>query len=576
MTPNSRSGRALRSLTPFVRSLRSILSEVTSLAALRSNYSQLTSDLKKVKRTLALTFSLRKFFGERVTVARAKEEIKRALETREERFLELIQNQVYDCANSPYLKLLRNAGCEFSDLRAQVHHHGLEKTLERLAKEGVYLTSQEFKGKKEVVRGGQSFRFFPADLEDNGSSPGFLTQSSGSSSRAVRSFTRLERLVQQAYVTCLTFYAHDLFSPAHAVYDAILPGSSGINQLLYRAKLGIRTERWFAREIPFNSRLEGIYFFLVTYLFVLAGKWFGPGFPRPEFIDITNVGRIVRWVLEKRRESKSCCIRSSATNAVRIAQAAWNMGVSLEGTKFLVGGEPLTEAKRDAIARLGAHAIPRYSFSGGGNVGNGCASPRYTDEIHVNQHMMTLVQHPNPIGDYGQPIRPILFTNLDASAGRLLFNVDIGDYATVATRDCGCVLGQAGLTLHLHHIRSYEKFTSEGMNYFYGDLYKLFESVFPREFGGGPGDYQLVEEEDASGQTRLTLLVHPNVGRLDEAKILARLQAALANGSRGNCFMAGVWQNAGTFRVRREVPYASPRGKILPLHLGHSKAHDVR
>jgi len=109
------------------------------------------------------------------------------------------------------------------------------------------------------------------------------------------------------------------------------------------------------------------------------------------------------------------------------------------------------------------------------------------------------------------------------------------------------------------------------MNYFYGDLYELLERIFPSEFGGGPGDYQLVEEEDSNSQTRLTLAVHPSVGELDESKVLARLRVALAKGSRGNRFMAGVWENAGTFRLKREIPYASARGKILPLHISQPK-----
>jgi hypothetical protein len=31
--------------------------------------------------------------------------------------------------------------------------------------------------------------------------------------------------------------------------------------------------------------------------------------------------------------------------------------------------------------------------------------------------------------------------------------------------------------------------------------------------------------------------------------------------------MTKLWHNAGTLRVKREIPYASPRGKILPLHM---------
>ena len=34
------------------------------------------------------------------------------------------------------------------------------------------------------------------------------------------------------------------------------------------------------------------------------------------------------------------------------------------------------------------------------------------------------------------------------------------------------------------------------MNYSGGDLVDLRETQIPLEFGGGPGDYQLVEEED--------------------------------------------------------------------------------
>jgi hypothetical protein len=105
------------------------------------------------------------------------------------------------------------------------------------------------------------------------------------------------------------------------------------------------------------------------------------------------------------------------------------------------------------------------------------------------------------------------------------------------------------------------------MNYFIGDIFEFIESSLPAEFGGGPGDYQLVEEEDDQAQTRLTLLIHPSVGRVDQDMVLTRLQAAFSSGSRDNRFMTGIWRGAGTFRIRREAPHASARGKILPLQI---------
>lgn len=537
--------------------------------AFQKHYGQLRSDIKRVqpKQILAFATALPGFFRDRLTMASAEEQIRRMLERRGEAFLALARTRIYESPTSPYLPLLKLAGCEFADLQTHVHRYGLEKTLEQLAREGVYLTSDEFKGKTLVVRGGQSFRVSPQDFMRLDPSSGYTTQSSGTRNEPVRSFISLDWLAVRTPVVGVFFAAHHLFSYAHAVYDGILPASAGVNTLLTYAKLGVVTDRWFARTIPADTWLEGRYHSLITHLIVLAGKRFGPGFPRPDFTDLSDIHRIVRWVLQKNREGKACCITTPASNAARIGRMAWEMGESLKGTKFIVTGEPFTEAKRQVIERVGAKGTSRYAYGGGLNIGFGCAAPRYIDEIHVNQHLFAVLSHPEPLTTEGPAIHPLLCTTLHPLAPRWLLNVQSGDYARLERRDCGCALERAGLLLHLHHIRSFEKFASEGMNYFHTDLFELLEKTLPAEFGGGPSDYQLVEEEDSTGQTRLTLRVHPAVGDLDEARLLARLQEALAESSREHRFMAKVWQAAGTLRVRREAPYASPRGKILPLHI---------
>jgi hypothetical protein len=535
----------------------------------RARFSHLRSDLKKADLlgTLKLPAGLRDFFRKPVTVQCSEEEIKKALKTREERFLQLVLMNVYQRPSSPYLKLLKIAGCEYSDLRTCVRHSGIEETLKRLAREGVYLTSEEFKSKKEVIRGRQSFRVLPSQFETRSESVGYPTQSSGTRNQPARSFVSLGLLKLRSPVTSVFFAAHNLFSHSHAMYDAILPGSAGLNNLLIYARIGVVADRWFARAIPINTRLEGLYHYLTTQFVVLAAKCFGPGFPRPEFIKIDLVRQIIHWLAAQQKQNKACCITTAASNAVRIARTASDLGVSLHGTKFIVTGEPFTESKRNLIEYAGATATPRYAYGGSINIGFGCANPLHTDEIHVNQHLVALLPNPRPVKTNGSCLSPLLCTTLHTAFPRMLLNVESGDYGYLIERDCGCALGKVGLSVHLHHIRSFEKFTSEGMNYFYGDLFDLMEKTLPAEFGGGPGDYQLVEEEDNGGQTRLTLVVHPDVGELNKERLLARLRAAFSNGSRGNRFMAGVWENAGTFRVRRQIPYASPRGKILPLHI---------
>jgi hypothetical protein len=503
-----------------------------------------------------------------MSVESAGEQVRREMEMREDRFLELMRAEVYERSASPYLKLLKIAGCELSDLAAAVRRHGLEDTLRRLGGQGVYLSVDEYKGKTDVVRGRESFRVSPEDLAPAGSLPGFMTQSSGTRNPPVRALSPIEWLVHDAAGTGIFLKAHGLLSHAHATYDPILPGAAGLAFLMELARLGRAPERWFAGKIPIDSRLVRAYNRAAAYEIVVAGKFFGPGFPAPESFPFGEVRPIVRWVVEQRRRGKRCCIRTVASNSVRIARAAVEMGESLEGATFISSGEPLTEGKREVIERSGAATTLLYGYMPGPiHVSLGCANPIHTDEMHVNQNMLAVISHPAATPYSGPVIHPLLFTTLHSSAPRLQLNVDNGDYATLERRDCGCALERAGLTLHIHHVRSYEKFTSEGLNYFYGDVSGLFDTIFPSEFGGGPGDYQLVEEEDESGQTRLTLVIDPKVGELDEGRVIGRLKDCLGQGSRNSRFHAKFWDNAGTFRVRRAIPVASLRGKTLPMRI---------
>lgn len=533
-------------------------------------YARAGSALRETGRTAALAAGLDDFLREPVTLSQAEDKIKRDLEKREENFLRVAERGIYARPDSPYLKLLDMAGCAFADLAAHVRSHGLEKTLAKLAREGVYLTSDEFRGKKPAVRGRETFQFFPADFLSAGPSPGIAIQTGGTRSAPLRSALTPARLAEQTHELAVLFAAHGLRGRSQAIYDAVLPSSGGVKFLLIYAKMGVRVERWFARPMPAHSRAGAWRHYLTTRMIVLLGNMRGHGFPRPDFAGQAEIERIVDWAAEKNRRGAACCLKTGAGNACRIANAAWEKGVSLAGTKFLVGGEPFTDAKREAIERAGARAIPRYSFGEGGSVGLGCAAPVHTDEVHVSEQRLALIAHPRPVAQTdgaGAPIHPLLFTTFAPHEVRLLFNVENGDYAAAEKRDCGCPLERLGLTLHLHRIRSFEKLTSEGMNYFYGDLFELFETILPAEFGGAPGDYQLVEEEDDRGQTRLSLLVHPAVGELDEAKLFSRVQSALAGGHGWNRVTARLWEDYRTVRIVRKAPRASARGKILPLHI---------
>ena len=58
------------------------------------------------------------------------------------------------------------------------------------------------------------------------------------------------------------------------------------------------------------------------------------------------------------------------------------------------------------------------------------------------------------------------------------------------------------------------------MTFFGPELFDLLERELPSRFGGGAGDYQLVEEE-VEGLPKVSILVSPRVGSVDEQVLLA-------------------------------------------------------
>jgi hypothetical protein len=131
---------------------------------------------------------------------------------------------------------------------------------------------------------------------------------------------------------------------------------------------------------------------------------------------------------------------------------------------------------------------------------------------------------------------------------------------------CGCPLERLGWTTHLREIRSFEKLTAGGMTFLDADVVRVLEDVLPARFGGGPTDYQLLEEEAQDGSPRLRLLVHPTVGPLEPAGVAEAFLAAIGRGSGAERVMALEWRESGLLHVERRAPRATAAGKILHLH----------
>jgi hypothetical protein len=123
-----------------------------------------------------------------------------------------------------------------------------------------------------------------------------------------------------------------------------------------------------------------------------------------------------------------------------------------------------------------------------------------------------------------------------------------------------------GWTRHLHAVRSFEKLTAGGVTFLDTDVIRAIEEVLPARFGGGPLDYQLVEDEAPDGRPLVRLLMHPALGPADPRAVADAFLTAIASGSDAQRLMVMQWRQGGLPVVERQVPHVTGAVKVLHLH----------
>jgi hypothetical protein len=510
------------------------------------------SELAKLAR---VTRDLPPFLRTPLHVGQAAEIIEERLRSRQERFLRMTQRLIYNNPRSPYLQLLRNAGCEFSELTVMVARNGLEGALAQLAAAGVYLTFDELKGRKEVVRGSRRFSFGEDDFDNPAIAPHIESWSGGSRGPSTSVKMTLPYFGDLAVNTAVALRVHGLSEYDHAIWlQGFTPG------LIY-AKLGSLPLAWFYPVGPLPAKFR-----IASWYMTILSRLVARPIPPPMFVDVGGPDRVARWLANRQRDGRRICLTSYASSAVRIAVVARERGVALDGVCFITLGEAFTEVRQRMIEAAGARALVRYAFSEAGIIGYGCGNGRASDDVHFFSDSYGLIQKSRPLGDPGLAVDAFLFTSLLPSAPKVLLNVESGDYGIIERRSCGCEFGELGLENHISRIRSFEKLSGEGMTFVQTDLLRVLEEVLPARFGGTSADYQALEEEGENGILRLVLLVSPGVGPADEEDIRQTFLRELER-TGDQQYMARIWRRARTVVVRRQWPVATRAGKILPFHL---------
>jgi hypothetical protein len=518
--------------------------------------------LAELRPTARYLRHLRSFLREQPPPQELPLMLERELARREQNLLRILERGIFARPQSVYARLLRHAGVEQGDLAAMVEADGVEGALARLYREGVYVRVEEFKGERPIVRPGLEIPVEEADFDNPLLAHHYEARSAGSRSAGRRVVVDLDLLAHESAYKWIFLTNHGLTERPHAVWFPPPPGAAGLKCVLYAACLGRPAARWFT-QVPPDFGTGSSKYRLFTTATVLASRLAGRPIPRPVYTPREDAGEVVAWLAAKRAEGTPAVVSTNPSVAARASAVAIESGLDISGTVFQLGGEPLTEAKAQLIAASGSDAVPVYAMAELGVIGIGCPYGRAVDDVHLFTDKVAVITAETSPHD--RRIETLLLTSLLPVCPKLMLNVDTGDQGLLETRDCRCGFGAIGLTRRLSGIRSYDKLTSEGATFLSSDLLTLVEETLPARFGGGPTDYQLVENE-VDGRTQVSIVVSPRVGEIDPAEVVKAVFAAFDASDRTRQ-MSRLWREGRTLEVVRREPHAGATGKIQALHL---------
>lgn len=502
-----------------------------------------------------------------MTVDWAKDHVKWRVDNRERMFLEMVEDCIFGHPGSPYLPLLRAAGCELGDIRQLVADDGLDEALMRLRREGVYFTFEEFKGREPVDRSGVSFELHPNDFVNRKANLHLAARTGGSTGPPVRVWMSLDDRIFRLPTLMVILDAHKLIGVRALIFDD--PEASSVIHTLNHA--GVVPERVFLPRGRLR-RLETLRYEVMRRNVATAARLAGGSLPKLKWIDPQDPLPIVREAEVTLKRFGRCLIWAGVSTAVRVGSTAAELGVSLQGAVIMGNDEPATPAKVRAITSSGAEWFPVYGSYETGYCADGCLNPLDGSDVHLMRDRLAVTQHPRKVPGSALEVGAFNFTMLWRRTSMVLMNVELDDFGILENRSCGCPLEQVGYTTHLREIYSFRKLTGEGVTLVGSDMLRILEEVLPSRFGGTPLDYQLIEEEDENNLTKLSLLIHPRVEIRDETLVIKTVLQELKSGG-GSSSMAGtIWAQAGTFRVKREKPIATAAGKLMPLHVSRRQS----
>jgi len=521
-------------------------------------------DGRRLAQLAQLAFGLPGYLRRPMTVDQAAQNIAWRMAHREDRFLTMARRLIYAHPGSPYRKLLQRAGWEYVRLEESVTRLGVEQTLEVLRDVGVYVTLEEFKSTVPIRRPGLTIQTTPVDFDaPRPTRSGVEGTTSGSRSKPVRVGYDWGFLAEEAANELLLYEVHGVSRAPSVLWYPAPPAISGMHHALLHAKFRRPPQRWFSHVTPHAVGHAAENHLAVEYL-LWCCRVLGLRMPRPEFADVEHAVVVAAWMEQAKRRAGTCVLKTYASSAVRVVQAAKSAGIDLSGTVMFAGGEPLTDRRRQFIESAGVKVFPRYVATESGLIAASCPHRASTDEMHLHMDRLAVIQRTRETRVGGHCVETFLFSSLSPRTGKVLLNTELGDFGTVSVAPCKCVFGALGMNVRVSNVRSHDKLTGEGMTLLGSELDAVVGELIAQA-GGCPDDYQFWETHNGDGLSRLMIAISPTLQGLNADDFLRAIWQSLRERTVGAHLASEIWRHAGTLEVVRAKPALSRGHKRLPI-----------
>ncbi|MDA1236615.1 MAG: hypothetical protein O3A53_17660, partial [Acidobacteria bacterium] len=391
-----------------------------------------------------------------LTLGQARAHLAEGLRNRENLFLDKVRLDIFGYPERPYAQLMRCAGCEYGDIESQVRREGLDSTLHKLFQAGVYLSIDEFKGRRPAQRGSTVIEVQPSMLQAPRASYLLPARSGGTRSKGTPVMIDLEFIRACAGNAAISLSSRGVDRWAKTSWES--PGAGLRFRTVKYACWDGPPSATFSQIDPESDAIPSYFRWNLRLLRWVSGAARRP-LPWPQYAPLDNPRPIVAWLHQRRRAGEVPHVHAFTSSAVIACRWAIEHEVDISGSWFTLQGEPITRAAINTLRQAGCRAIPRYGTMEVGAIGYGCAHGDEADDMHLVTNMHGLIQAGDAGAAYGLPPKAVLITSLHAQAPFVMLNLSMGDQAEMADRSCGCPLEAAGWAKHLWNVRSFEKLT---------------------------------------------------------------------------------------------------------------------